>query len=162
VDGPRVGGPALVTVRAAGADDVTVVHALETRLFGADAWSEESVRAELTGPRRVAVVACLCEAVVGEAVVGYAVTSSAGDVVDLQRVAVHPEHRRRGLAGLLLATVLSGDERVLLEVSADNRAALALYAAEGFTEIARRGRYYRDGSDAVVMERTPCPGGGRP
>jgi ribosomal protein S18 acetylase RimI-like enzyme len=156
-----------VTVRAAGADDVAVVHALETRLFGADAWSEESVRAELTGPRRVAVVACLCEAAVGEAavgeaVVGYAVTSSAGHVVDLQRVAVHPEHRRRGLAGLLLATVLSGDERVLLEVSADNRAALALYAAEGFTEIARRGRYYRDGSDAVVMERTPSPGGGRP
>jgi ribosomal-protein-alanine N-acetyltransferase len=155
-----------VTVRPAGADDVAVVHELETRLFGADAWSEESVRAELTGPRRVAVVACLPqarlhEAVGGGTVVGYAVTSSAGDVVDLQRVAVHPEHRRRGLARLLLTTVLSEDDRVLLEVSADNPAALALYAAERFTEIARRRRYYRDGSDAVVMERAPSAGGGR-
>jgi ribosomal-protein-alanine N-acetyltransferase len=145
----------VVTLRTATADDVAAVHALETHAFGADAWSEQSVREELTGPRRVAVVAC-----VAEAVVGYAVTSSAGDVLDLQRVAIHPEHRRRGLARALLATVLRDAEgdRVLLEVSTGNQAALAFYAAEGFTEIARRGRYYRDGSDAVVMSRTPVGG----
>ena len=34
-----------------------------------------------------------------------------------------------------------------------NAAALAFYAAEGFTEVARRRRYYRDGADAVVMQR---------
>lgn len=140
-----------MTLRAATADDVAAVHALESLVFGFDAWTEQSVREELTGLRRVAVVGCLVDAVVG-----YAVTSSAGDVVDLQRVAVHPEHRRRGLARLLLSTALAdvAGERVLLEVSADNQAALAFYAAEGFTEIARRGRYYRDGSDAVVMSKT--------
>ena len=42
---------------------------------------------------------------------------------------------------------------MLLEVSARNTGALAFYGAEGFTEIARRRRYYRDGADAVVMER---------
>jgi ribosomal-protein-alanine N-acetyltransferase len=143
--------PGLVTLRTASADDVAAVHALEMQAFGVDAWSAESVREELTGPRRVAVVACCVDAVVG-----YAVTSSAGAVVDLERVAVHPEHRRRGLARLLVLTALAdvAGERVLLEVSADNQAALAFYAAEGFTEIARRGRYYRDGSDAVVMSKT--------
>ncbi len=40
---------------------------------------------------------------------------------------------------------------MLLEVSARNGGALAFYAAAGFTEIDRRHRYYRDGSDAVVM-----------
>jgi [ribosomal protein S18]-alanine N-acetyltransferase len=140
----------VVALRAATVDDVAAVRALEGRLFGVDAWSERSVREELTGPRRVAVVACLLDVVVG-----YAVTSSAGEVVDLQRVAVHPEHRRRGLARALLSALLgeAEGERVLLEVSAGNQAALAFYAAEGFTEIARRGRYYRDGSDAVVMSR---------
>ena len=39
--------------------------------------------------------------------------------------------------------------------SAFNAAASAFYAAEGFAPIDRRRRYYRDGSDAVVMERPP-------
>lgn len=141
-----------MNLRPATADDVPAVHALEVAVFGADAWSEASVLEELTGPRRTAAVA------VDPEVAGYVVTSTAGDVVDLQRVVVHPARRRRGLARTLLGALL-GDARTLLEVSADNEAALRLYASEGFTEIDRRPAYYRDGSDAVVMER---PAGGAP
>ena len=136
-------------VRAAREDDVAAVHTLETEVFGVDAWSAASVRDELTGPGRRALVAC------GPAVVGYVVTASAGDVVDLQRLAVHPHHRRQGLARRLLAAALAqcDADRMLLEVAVGNEAALAFYAAEGFAEIDRRRGYYRDGSDAVVMER---------
>ena len=133
-------------LRPATVEDVPAVTALETELFGADAWSTGSVRDELTGARRTAVVACDPE------VVGYAVTMTAGDVVDLQRIAVAASHRRQGLARRLLEAV-APDGRMLLEVGAGNTAALAFYAAEGFAEIARRRAYYRDGSDAVVMER---------
>jgi ribosomal protein S18 acetylase RimI-like enzyme len=49
--------------------------------------------------------------------------------------------------------VTAGATQVLLEVSSTNHAALAFYAAEGFTTLDRRRRYYRDGSDAVVMRR---------
>jgi ribosomal-protein-alanine N-acetyltransferase len=139
-----------VRLRPATADDVAEVHALEVATFGVDAWSWDSVREELTGTRRTAVVACDPE------VVGYAVASTVTDpldAADLQRIAVRPEHRRRGTARALLAAVTRGTDRVLLEVSAANTAALAFYADEGFTEIDRRPRYYRDGSDAVVMER---------
>jgi [ribosomal protein S18]-alanine N-acetyltransferase len=138
-----------VRIRPATAGDVPAVLELDRELFGPDAWSEQSVREELTGPRRSAVVAC--DAVV----VGYLVTAWAGDVVDLQRVAVRSSHRRRGLAHRLLAEALEhpGAERMLLEVGADNEAALAFYAAEGFREVHRRERYYRNGSGAVVMER---------
>ena len=150
-----------MNLRPATAHDVAAVRALEVDLFGADAWSETSVREELLGERRTAVVACDPE------VVGYVVTASAGDVVDVQRVAVHPDHRRRGLARQLLAAALArcDAERMLLEVAATNHAALRLYAAEGFTEIDRRRRYYRDGSDAVVMRLAPIgprPGGRMP
>jgi ribosomal-protein-alanine acetyltransferase len=146
-----------VILRPATAEDVPAVVALERDLFGVDAWSEASVREELTGMRRVAVVAC------DPGVVGYVVTASAGDVVDLQRVAVHPSRRREGLARSLLerACALVAGDRMLLEVAAGNGAALAFYAAEGFAEVARRRRYYRDGSDAVVMQRA-LPASARP
>jgi ribosomal-protein-alanine N-acetyltransferase len=151
-----------VTLRPAGAGDVAPVAVLERLLFGVDAWSEPQVREELTGERRQAWV-------VGEPVVGYAVTMAAGDVVDLQRIAVHPDHQRQGLARILLdAAVAAGKaaraDRMLLEVSAANAAALAFYAAAGFVEIDRRRRYYRDGTDAVVMRlplaATACGGRG--
>jgi [ribosomal protein S18]-alanine N-acetyltransferase len=140
-------------VRAATVDDVPAVLALEGQLFGPDAWSEGSVREELTGDGRVALVAC------GPDLVGYVVTAAAGDVVDLHRIAVHPSHRRRGLARELLSAAagraLPG--RMLLEVGVGNQAALAFYASEGFVEIDRRRGYYRDGSDAVVMQRPHRP-----
>ena len=144
-----------MTLREATADDVAAVVALEALLFGADAWSEAQVREELTGERRTAWV-------VGDPVVGYAVTLAAGDVIDLQRVAVHPDHQRRGLARLLLEAAAAADaghaDRMLLEVSAVNTAALAFYDRLGFEEIDRRRRYYRDGTDAVVM-RLPLVAG---
>ena len=138
-----------MTLREAKAGDVAAVADLERLLFGADAWNEAQVREELTGERRQAWV-------LGDPVVGYAVTLAGGDVVDLQRIAVHPGHQRQGLARRLLEAAVGAArtaraDRVLLEVSAANTAALAFYAAAGFVEIDRRRRYYRDGTDAVVM-----------
>ena len=140
-------------IRRAAATDVPSLLALENELFGPDAWSEASLRDELDGPGRRAVVL-----VSGAEVLGYAVTMRAGDVVDLQRIAVRPDRQRQGLAALLLADVLaaarsSGAERMLLEVSAANAAAVAFYDAQGFTRIDVRRRYYRDGSDALVLAR---------
>jgi [ribosomal protein S18]-alanine N-acetyltransferase len=142
-----------VRLRSATRADVGAVCALELRLFGADAWSATAVREELTGPRRFAVVACDPD------VVGYAVIMASGDVVDLQRIAVHPDHRRSGVAHQLLARVVeeARADRVLLEVSAANEGALAFYAAEGVTAIHTRRRYYRDGADALVLQRLLGP-----
>jgi len=140
-------------IRRAAATDVPSLLALENELFGPDAWSEASLRDELDGPGRRAVVL-----VSGVEVLGYAVTMRAGDVVDLQRIAVRPDRQRQGLAALLLVDVLAaarsnGAERMLLEVSAANAAAVAFYDRQGFTRIDVRRRYYRDGSDALVLAR---------
>ncbi len=141
-----------MTLRAATAADVAAVADLEQELFGSDAWSAAQVEDELLGWRRRAWVA-------GDPVHGYAVTAVSGDVVDLERIGVAPGHRRGGVARDLLeraveAAVGDGAVRMLLEVAADNEGALAFYAGSGFHEISRRRRYYRSGSDAVVLERT--------
>ncbi len=138
-------------IRTATPDDLPRLAELEALLFGADAWSAESVRAEIDGDRRTFLVRVL----EGE-VVGYVVTLASGDVVDLTRIGIEPRLQREGYATHLLAEALEhvGDaERMMLEVSVENVPATKFYARHGFFPIDVRRHYYRDGSDAVVMMR---------
>ncbi|RNL61219.1 GNAT family N-acetyltransferase [Nocardioides marmoriginsengisoli] len=152
-------------IRAAVEADVAAVVELEQATQGADAWSEGLVLDGITGG--LPTIDYLVAEVDGTAV-GYAVASYAGDIAELQRIGVREQHRRSGIASDLLAAVVAhapstGADRMLLEVRADNRGALAFYAARDFVEIDRRTRYYRDGTDAVVMRLPLIAGcGGRP
>jgi ribosomal-protein-alanine N-acetyltransferase len=133
--------------------DLAQLAVLERELFGVDAWDEAALAAELEGPGRTLLVA----AGEGGRLDGYAVLRVVDDLGDLLRLGVRRERQRRGLATGLLDEILAAARcrdvsRVLLEVSADNAAALAFYAAHGFVAIDRRVRYYRDGSDAVVLQ----------
>ena len=140
-------------LRAADEDLSTLVR-LEAELFGTDAWSEASLLAELHAPVRLVLVAT---SEVG-AVVGYAVTLVAGDVADLLRIGVDPAHQRHGLASDLLDKSRSeaaseGATRMLLEVNAANAPAIEFYRAHQFVTLDRRPAYYRDGTDALIMQR---------
>ncbi len=145
----------MTVIRAAGPRDVEDVARLETECLGVDAWSEGLVREGILGA--LPTVTYLVAEVDGE-IVGHAVTSSAGDIAELQRIAVAESHRRRGIAARLLAGVVDAArrtpaDRLLLEVREDNRAAIAFYAGQGFVEIDRRPRYYADGATALVLRR---------
>lgn len=144
-------------LRPARTGDVARVVALEAALFGAEAWNEAQVVAELSAPGRAMLVAEGPSAPDGRGeVVGYAVLGVAGDVADLLRIGVAPDARRTGVATALLDHLLgaaagAGADRMLLEVGSANTGAQGFYAAAGFAEIHRRPRYYRDGSDALVL-----------
>jgi ribosomal-protein-alanine N-acetyltransferase len=149
-----------VTIRVATPDDADVLADLEADNLGADAWSPGLVAAGVAGDLPT-VTWWVAE--VDGAVVAYAVASIAGDIAELQRIAVDAAHRRTGLARDLLAELTvaaraGGADRVLLEVREDNAGALAFYAGQGFDEIDRRRRYYRDGTTAVVL-RLPLQDG---
>lgn len=151
----------MTRVRPATRGDLAAVVALERENLGADAWPEGLVAEGVT--EQVPTVHYLV-AEVDDEVVGHAVASIVAEVAELQRIAVDGAHRRTGLAGELLDAVVAlalegGAERLLLEVREDNEGALAFYAARGFTEIARRRRYYGDGATAVVLEKPLGPGG---
>jgi ribosomal-protein-alanine N-acetyltransferase len=79
---------------------------------------------------------------------------------ELLTLAVHPEHRRQGIAAQLMQEFihnarLRGAEDLFLEVSADNIAAKELYIVNGFTETGLRKNYYENPKgprvDAIVM-----------
>ena len=151
-----------VVVRVAAPADVDAVARLERDNLGDDAWSRGLVEDAVLGA--LPTVHCLV-AESGGRVVGHAVASVAGDVAELQRIAVDPANRRAGLASRLLAASIElagagGAERLLLEVREDNDGAIAFYAARGFFEIDRRPRYFRDGGTAVVMLRSLAVGDG--
>ena len=93
-----------------------------------------------------------------DGVVGYVCVWEIADEVHLTNIAVHPAHRRRGIArgmlDLLLAESRARDLRlVVLEVRPSNQEAIALYESFGFRVTGRRrGYYYDTGEDALVME----------
>lgn len=137
-------------IRPATPADLDALVAVEDACFGTNAWSEALVAQELAAASRFVVVA---EA---DAVLGYASLMEVADVADVQRVAVVPPARRSGVGAalldmLLMRARLSGCARVLLEVGADNDAAIGLYGSFGFEPVDRRDAYYGPGVDALVM-----------
>jgi len=99
---------------------------------------------------------------------GFLLASVAAGEAEVLTLAVAPLARRQGIgrrlvAGFLAVAAARGAQVALLEVAADNRAALALYRGAGFAEVGRRHGYYRtpegQAIDAVVMTRAlPLPG----
>ncbi len=95
--------------------------------------------------------------------VGFIVVRAVADEAEILTLVVVPESRRRGIAVRLLTEALAilsagGTARWFLEVAADNAAARALYAGQGFAPCGRRPNYYgrtatEPPADAIVMMR---------
>ncbi|MBI2834796.1 MAG: ribosomal protein S18-alanine N-acetyltransferase [Acidobacteria bacterium] len=88
------------------------------------------------------------------------------DELHINNLAVHPDHRRRGLGCALLQAVLDegvrrGARRATLEVRRSNQIALRLYSAVGFSVAGIRPRYYRNPEeDALILWRTELQASG--
>lgn len=92
-------------------------------------------------------------------VAGYAVSWAVLDQGELGNIAVAPEYRRRGIARVLIETVIDdmkdrGVRELFLEVRVSNVPAQTLYDQYGFEVIGRRRNYYENPvEDALVMRR---------
>jgi ribosomal-protein-alanine N-acetyltransferase len=135
--------------------DIEQLAQLERELFADDAWSQQTWWAELAGrPRRDYVAE-----VEGAEVLGYAGLDHGGDVADVMTIAVAPSARGRGLGRRLLDELETRARAgraasVMLEVRADNAAAIGLYDRAGYTVVSTRRRYYQPGDvDALVMRK---------
>lgn len=133
---------------------IAPIAALEKLCFS-DPWSENSIAYELTNRLSYWLVA----EENGE-VVGYVGSQSVLGESDMMNVAVHPDHRRKGIAEtLVLALCKDLKQRdnvcLTLEVRVSNAPAIALYEKLGFTQVGRRPNYYRNPrEDALILRKT--------
>ncbi|MCL2626139.1 MAG: ribosomal protein S18-alanine N-acetyltransferase [Cystobacterineae bacterium] len=99
----------------------------------------------------------------GGRLLGFGLFLKVLDEMQVLTLCVLPEHRRRGCGRRLmeeaehLAREL-GMEKLSLEVRQSNLPALTLYGHLGFIRVGCRKAYYKDGEDAVLMDR-PLRGG---
>ena len=143
-------------LRRATAQDLPQIMALETGLFGSDAWSS----ATMSDKHSYYLVAH--PPAEPERVDGYAgLRAPRGEAqADIQTIGVAVDARRRGLGRVFMLRLIEearerGAREVFLEVRADNPGAQALYEVLGFEVLAVRPHYYQpDGVDAIIMRLT--------
>ena len=142
-----------MTPRLALAGDAEAMAAAHAAAFDTP-WSSDQIVGFLAAPggyaflvERSGAVAgfILCRVIAGEA--------------EVLTLAVHPAHRRQGLARAMVeaAAHAPGVQTLFLEVAADNAAAIGLYVSAGFARVGRRRGYYArvagPAADALVLRR---------
>ena len=139
---------ALPAPRPLRAGDVSPVARIEA-IAGSTSWTLRNIQDTLAAPTTVALV-------IDHPPAGHAISTVVLDQAELLTIAVSPSHRRQGYGRALLNALhehwrAAGVEQAYLEVRDDNLPAIALYTSEGWRRTGTRPRYYRDGTDAVVL-----------
>jgi ribosomal-protein-alanine N-acetyltransferase len=122
------------------------------------AYAPEEIAAALAHPHTFAVVA-ECPAATGHPVIGFVLASKDRAVLGhIITIDIQADFRRQGIGERLMemgeqCLVGMGASRVVLEVAIDNQPAIAFYQARGYVTRRTLPRYYRDGSDAYLMEK---------
>ena len=90
--------------------------------------------------------------------IGICVFHKIYEEAEIRYLSVHPSHHRKGLGKKLIYKIfkeckIENIKRIFLEVSTKNKQALSFYNYFGFEMINVRRKYYKDGSDALLMEK---------
>jgi ribosomal-protein-alanine N-acetyltransferase len=117
-------------------------------------WPRQDIEAYIIDPDTPTLVACDAR----RRVVGFAMLRILGDDVELMTIAVEPKYRGKGLGQALMRAcfedlLMTPARRMVLEVAADNPAAIRLYQKLGFTKLSERKGYYArpDGQPATAL-----------
>ena len=91
-------------------------------------------------------------------VIGYALYVFTENIMDVHYTAVAPEYRGEGFGHEVMKGILAHACRrmvslITLEVRSDNEVAIHLYKKTGFKEVNVRKKYYKDGCDALLLNR---------
>jgi ribosomal-protein-alanine N-acetyltransferase len=144
----------IVSYAAEHLEDVSLID----RLCFIDPWFKRSFMDELNADHALSLVAVSPDETMHT--LGYCLARVVIDECTINRLAVHPDHQRKGIATLLLQACLhvaglQGATSCFIDVRAGNTAARCLYEGHGFNQIGLRSGYYQIGAeDAILMRCT--------
>jgi ribosomal-protein-alanine N-acetyltransferase len=133
------------------AEHIREIAAIEAQCFGARAWSEELLRAELADENKHYKVILH-----QDKVIGYGGFSHIIDEGHIMNIAVASPYRRMG-AGSLIMNALKEKARSLnitaltLEAGEHNRPAIDFYHRHNFKDCGIRPGYYSDKEGALIL-----------
>ncbi len=143
-----------IAVRKMDPEHVDAVMEIENRSFPSP-WTRESFLSDINASYTSDLVAVRGQDC--ELVLGYVAAWIVHDECMINKIACHPDHRHRGVATLLLKTLIEkakmeGASGFYLEARQSNIPAIRFYQSFGFVKHGKRKNYYSDtGEDAVVM-----------
>ena len=144
-----------ITYRPAAAGDAAGAASLD-RLCFRTPWSLSSFEGDLSGGKDTIYITARNSR---DEIVGFAGIAYVMDEGEVNRVAVRPLYRARGIADRMMELLLTAAEQKgiktqFLEVRESNRQAIALYKNHGFSVIGKRDGYYAEtGENALIMRR---------
>ena len=117
-------------------------------------WPRQDIEAYLLDPDTPTLVACDAR----RNIAGFAMLRILGDDVELMTIAVDRKYQGKGVGEALLKAcfedlMMTPARRMVLEVAADNPAAIRLYDKLGFKKLSERKGYYArpDGQPATAL-----------
>lgn len=144
---------AKITLEPANLRDLGSLRSIEKLCFEKDAWPLIDLLGVLSLPGIVRIKAVLDGQMVGfiagdarpEDCIGWITT-----------VGVHPDHRGQGIGTQLIRACEEGMAmpRVRLSVRRSNTDAVKLYTELGYHQVGIWEKYYFDGEDALILEKT--------
>jgi tRNA threonylcarbamoyl adenosine modification protein YeaZ len=141
-----------ITVQRVGPLAASLLADLHGQAFSAG-WPAADVAQMLEVPGTLALLASR-----GTVPLGFILLRAIAGEAEILTLAVAPDHRRKGVARLLVESGLTHLKTLRttllhLEVSSANQAAIALYQGHGFSQSGLRSGYYGSGEDAILMRR---------
>lgn len=142
-----------MTIEPMNEQTVLLAAALEAQCFSTP-WSPADMTRELENPWAIWLTA-----MEGTALLGYIGIQYGPDGADIMSIATAPEFRGKGVGAALLTEMVrllqeKNLQWLTLEVRPSNRAAIALYHGQGFTQVGRRPRYYENPrEDALLLTK---------
>jgi len=133
--------------------DLSALRKLEHLCFEKDAWSLFDLIAVLSWPDVVRLKAVDTDVMIGFVAGEKRSSQGSGWIATL---AVDPHYQRRGIGRALLKMCEERLEvpRIKLTVRISNQVAISLYEKEGYRTVDIWARYYNDGEDGLVMEKS--------
>ena len=141
----------MLAIREIDQKEVEVCFELDSNTISL--WSKKQWKSEFN-KQDVKVIAIL----LSEKIIGICVVQLLIDEAQINYFSINQKFRRKGYGSYLMSYLVRQCEKLnlkklFLEVSELNMVAEQFYSQFKFLNVGRRKNYYRDGSDAVLMEK---------